>query len=255
MFWARFVSDGSAPVQVHWPGLSDSEAIDAIDAAQWDRLAINNNNREEVAVYLRVSWALLRDHEVLGNAVYYTEDAARSLGQPGTVVRWQFEVDCEGPPGHAAIKGFTPARSCVRITPPPTPQQRAMRDKSLVFRIHDRMDLAALLRATLGDATGEVTLFASDEAGAHRIIEALRSPDRPTLATLLPARATFLDLGLGVDLGYNDYVLVASADPIEPRLSPILEAAERAIVEYESRISPFTSPADALSLMEALAVP
>jgi len=53
-------------------GLSDSEAIDAIDAAQWDRLAINNNNREEVAVDLRVAWALMRDHEVLGTAVYDT---------------------------------------------------------------------------------------------------------------------------------------------------------------------------------------
>ena len=69
LFWARFVSDGSAPVQVHWPGLSDSDAIDAIDAAQWDRLAINNN-RQEVAVDLRFAWALLRDHEVLGTAVY-----------------------------------------------------------------------------------------------------------------------------------------------------------------------------------------
>ena len=100
-----------------------------------------------------------------------------------------------------------------------------------------------------------MSLFASDEAGAHRIIAALRSPDQPTLATVLPARATFVDLGLGVDLGYNDYILAASADPIEPRLSPILEAAERAIVEYESRISQFTSPAAALSLMEALAGP
>lgn len=130
-----------------------------------------------------------------------------------------------------------------------------MRDKSLVFRIHDRTDLAALLRATLGDAAGEVNLFASDEAGAHRILEALQSMGRPTLATLLPAGATFIDLGLGVDLGYNDYIVVASTDPIEPRLSPILEAAEQAIVEYESRISQFTSPADALSLMTALAGP
>ena len=66
LFWAPFVSDGSAPVRVHWHSLSDS---DAIDAAQWDRLAINNNRRE-VAVDLRFAWALLRDHEVLGTAVY-----------------------------------------------------------------------------------------------------------------------------------------------------------------------------------------
>ena len=37
--------------------------------AEWDRLAINNN-RQEVAVDLRFAWALLRDHEVLGTAVY-----------------------------------------------------------------------------------------------------------------------------------------------------------------------------------------
>jgi hypothetical protein len=78
---------------------------------------------------------------------------------------------------------------------------------------------------------------------------------RPTLATPLPAGATFIDLRLGVDLGYSDYIAVASTDPIERRLSPILEAAEQAIVEYESRISQFPSPTDALSLMEALAGP
>jgi hypothetical protein len=112
-----------------------------------------------------------------------------------------------------------------------------------------------LVRPIYRCASGTQMKFASDEAGAHRVVEALQSVSRPTLATLLPAGATFIDLGLGVDLGYSDYIVVASTDPIERRLSPILEAAEQAIVEYESRISQFTSPTDALSLMEALAGP
>lgn len=56
MFWARFVTDGEPPVRSHWPGLSDVEAIDAIETKQWLNLAINNNNREEVAVYLRLGY-------------------------------------------------------------------------------------------------------------------------------------------------------------------------------------------------------
>ena len=42
-----------------------------------------------------------------------------------------------------------------------------MRDKTLLFRLHDRAGLAALLRATLSDAAGEVSLVGADEAGAH----------------------------------------------------------------------------------------
>ena len=186
--WARFVSDDAPPVREHWPGLTDSDAIDTIDAAQWHRLAINNNNTEEVAVYLRIAWAILQQYEVLGNAYYGSGDAATALGQTGTVVAWQFETDAQGPPGHVAVMGFTPARSCVPIRPRPSDHERWMRDKTLLFRIRDFTELSRLLRSVLCDAAGEVSLLGTTEAGAIRITEQLRGLTAPRMEALLEAQ-------------------------------------------------------------------
>jgi hypothetical protein len=251
--WARFVTAGASPVRQHWPGLNDSEAIDAIDAQHWHRFAINNNNREEVAVYLRFAWELLRDFEVLGNAYFCTEDAAATLGQAGTIVAWQFETDSEGPPGHVVFKGFTRARSAVRIHPPPTERQRWMRDKTLLFRIATFGELATLLRSVLSDAAGEISLFGTSEAGAHRIIDALQGDVQPNLEAILCDDDIFISLGIGVDLGYNDHIAIASRSDLRPVLESIGRDIDTAIADYEKAINPYVSPDQALALMARLA--
>lgn len=251
--WARFVSDSEPPVRHHWSGLHDADALDELAGANWHRLAINNNNREEVAVYLRIAWSLLQDREVLGNAFYWSGHAAQELAQRGTVVRWQFETDSQGPPGHLAIRGFTPARSSVQIQPRPTDEQRWMRDKSLLFRVSNFGDCVTLLRSVLGDAAGEISLFGTTEAGAYRLPNQLNADAGPAIEDLLTESDLFVSLGLGVDLGYNDHILVASRTTLRPILEPILDSAERAIGEYEARVNDFLSPHAALTLMERLA--
>jgi hypothetical protein len=252
LFWARFVADGEPPVRSHWPGLSDVEAIDAIETKQWLNLAINNNNQEEVAVYLRLAWGMLRHRVILGNAYYYSGDAAEELKQPGTIVRWQFEVDAEGPPGYAAALGFTPARSSVVIRPEPTEHQLYMRDKTLLFRLREFGEIAILLRNVLGDASGEISLLGTTESGIAGITEGLRGESRPDLFTLLGATDVFVDVGIGVDLGNNDYILMASKEPLEPRLELVRREAEKAIDDYERAMNPYTPPYEALRLMEKL---
>ena len=253
LFWAKFVAEGIPPVHSHWPGLADVDAIDEIDTKQWLNLAINNNNQEEVAVYLRLAWGMLRDRVILGNACYYSGDAADELKQDGTIVRWQFEVDAEGPPGYAAALGFTPARSSVVIRPEPTEHQRYMRDKTLLFRLSEFGEMATLLRSVLGDAAGEISLIGTSATGVDVITDRLRGELRPELGELLGPTDVFVDIGIGVDPGNNDYIVMASREPLEPRLELLRHEAELAIEDYESSISPFTAPSVALQLMERLA--
>jgi hypothetical protein len=253
LHWARFVSDETRPVREHWPGLYDSDATDAIDNQQWHRFAINNNNQEEVAAYLRLVWDLVGNTEILANAYYWTEDAAQAVDQAGTIVAWQFETDSEGPPRQVALKGFTPARSAIQTSPPPTERQRWMRDKTLMFRIESFDQLAALLRSVLGDAAGEISLFATSEAGAHRIVDALRADQQPQLEELLFEDDLFVSLGIGVDLGYNDHIAVASRRDPRPLLEPVVRQVDEAIVEYEAGINAFISPDQALTLITRLA--
>ena len=253
VYWARYVTDGAPPVHEHWPGLADADALEALDGALWERFAVDNNNREEVAVYLRLVWTLLAGREVLGNACYWTGDAARWLGQAGAVARWQFETDAEGPPEYLAARGFTSARSAVQIHPPPTEHQRWMRDKTLLFRIRDFGELSILLRSVLGDAAGEISLFGTTEAGAQRVVGVLRAEEPPAMARILAGDDLFVDLGIGVDPGCNDYVLLASRSPLAPLVEPAVQELERAIQQYERTVSRFTSPSEALRLIATLA--
>ena len=253
LYWAKFVSGSTRPVQEHWPGLYDHDALEAIDFATGERFAINNNNQEEIAVYLRVIWSLLSEREVLGNAYYWTGDAGDLLKQGGSIVRWQFEVDAEGPPSHVEVKGFTRARSSVQIQPPPSSHDKWMKDKTLLFRIRDRSELVTLLQSVLGDASGEISLFGTSERRAHLITDWLRGESPPEMETLLDSDELFIDLSIGVDIGYNDSIFIASKAPIESRLQPIVEEVERDILDYEKRINAFLNPDDALRLIEKLA--
>lgn len=196
---------------------------------------------------------MLRNRAMLGNAYYYSGDAAEELKQGGAIVRWQFEVDAEGPPGYAAALGFTPARSSVVIRPEPTEHQRYMRDKTLLFRIGEFGELATLLRCVLGDASGEISMFGTSSVGLEVITNRLRGDTQPELADVLGATDVFVDIGIGVDLGNNDYVMMASKESLEPRLELLRSEAELAMEKYEREISPYTSPAEALHHMERLA--
>ena len=252
LHWARYVSGDQMGIRKHWAGLSDIDQLEAIEFAHWSRFAVNNNNCEEVAVYLRIAWALLAGREVLGNAFFYARDAASLLDQTGESVLWQFETDAEGPPGHVAIKGFTLARTGVPISPPPTADEASLRDRTLLFRIRTFGDLSSLLRSTLGDASGEISMFGSTPEHAAKVVSLLRQDQEPTLDTLLEPADVFVDLGVGVDFGTNDYILMASKSPLEPILAPILHEAEEAITAYEQRINVYADAEQFLRLLGTL---
>ena len=255
LHWAYFASGVERPIRKNWPGLFVEGSFEKDEVSPWLRLGINNNNCEEVAVYLRVAWSLLqRRAEVLGCALFWGEEAADDLGQVGRIVRWQFEADSDGPPGQLEIIGFTPARSSVQIDPPPTDAQRKMEDRTRLFQLSKFSDLKLLLHSAFCfDAAGQVSLYGTSQAGRERIAGCLSSPEQPSMSELLQADDVFVAVGIGVDRGYNDFIIVASRQALEPVLEPLRAEVEEAIAVYERGINESVSPADALRMMETLA--
>jgi hypothetical protein len=96
-------------------------------------------------------------------------------------------------------------------------------------------------------------LIGTTEYRALGVIDRLRGETCPELEEVLQEDDIFVDLGIGVDLGYNDYFLVASKAPVEPVLIPIIEGAEAAILAYEGLVTQFTSPEVVLTLFADLA--
>lgn len=65
---------------------------------------------------------------------------------------------------------------------------------------------------------------------------------RPTLAEVLDPGDIFVDIGVGVDLGYNDVMTVASHDDLHEELSRSCAAFEQRILAFEE-LDPVDVPA------------
>ncbi|WP_143662413.1 hypothetical protein [Streptomyces sp. f51] len=69
---------------------------------------MNNNNMEEVAVYVGLVWQLTAGLDRYAIPTYYCDDAERFLEQNPMLVSWEYEVDAEAPTVTARDKGFVP---------------------------------------------------------------------------------------------------------------------------------------------------
>jgi hypothetical protein len=203
--------------------------------------AVNNSNTEEIAVYLGLLWRMTDGLTRYGVAAYHRDAAAGILGQQPTLVDWEYEVDAAVLEPASRDHGFVPGRSCVPIRPAPTAWQSEHAAQAGVFSLTTPRDLVGLLRATLRDASAEVTVFGV-EPGPERftaLTHSLSGRARPTLADVLRPGDVFADLTVGVDLGYYDSITIATHTDRAAHLHHLA-------ADYGRRVSVYEAKADAL---------
>jgi hypothetical protein len=243
----RFVhapGDTKVVEQHNWPVLTGdwSTARDT----PFLRFAVNNNNTEEVAVYLGLMWHLTDGLHRCAIPAYYRDQATRLLGHEPRFVAWEYEVDATQKDPLRRDIGFVPARSAVPV--PASVFEKDHRAQAGLFDIATFDDLVSLTVATLGDASAEVTLFAlKDQSGIDRLQHRLAHRTVPSLADVLEPGDRFIDLTLGVDLGNWDSLIIASKDAIADEVGTVSRRFERAVDRYERRI-------DETSTIEAMLV-
>ena len=83
----RYLPGDDVPVEAHWAGLYQQWRE---EPTPWTECAVNNNNTEEIAVYLGLIWRMTDGLARYGIATYYRADslAARARG-PGRPVRYR----------------------------------------------------------------------------------------------------------------------------------------------------------------------
>lgn len=239
-------------VSRHWPGLFESWPEGKTPFTEW---AVNNNNMEEVAVYVGFIWRLTAGLARYAIPAYYRDDAERTLGRTPTLVDWEYEVDSEQMTASLRDKGFVPGRSAVTMRPKRTSRQVQNSNRAGMFPLVTPRDLVAALQAVIFDASSEITLFAvaSGPARFKRLTAALRGPVRPTLAEVLSDDGIFVDLTIGSDMGNYDSVIVASPTDLLPRLAGLAAHYACRIEEYEQRLNELRDVPDFLRAMRKLA--
>ena len=247
----RYLPGEDGPVKAHWAGLYQQWPE---RPTPWTEYAVNNNNTEEIAIYLGLIWRMTDGLARYGIATYYRDEAAVILQQEPRLIDWEYDVDAEELDQGRRDRGFVPGRSCVPIRPEPTAWQREHAAQAGLFGIAEPRDLVGMLQATLLDASAEVVIFGV-EPGPDRLTALTRSlsgATRPSLAAVLQSGDVFIDLTVGVDLGYGDSLTIASHADLTARLRHLADDYDQRIADYEAKISGRSSIQAFLAAMQDL---
>lgn len=247
----RYLPGVDLPVEIHWAGLYQEWPE---EPTPWTEYAINNNNTEEIAVYLGLAWRVTDGLARYGIATYYRDEAAAILGQEPRLIDWEYEVAAEELDPGRRDHGFVAGRSCVPIRPAPSGWQSEHAAQAGIFSIAQPRDLVGLLQATLLDASAEVIIFGVEPCPDRltALARSLSGATRPSLAAVLQPEDVFIDLTVGVDLGYYDSITIASHADLTARLHHLADDYDQRIADYEAKVSGLPGISEFLAAMRDL---
>lgn len=233
LYTYRYTSQAGGPFERNWPGLFEGEWPEH-GPTPMTEFAVNNNNCEEVAIYLGLIWRLTEGLVPYGVPRYHRDDAMYSAGAPYAMVRWEYEVG-DGERGDVGeIRGFVPARSSVRMFPPPSIWEQEHKDMAGFFELPVFVMLKGVVSALLADASAELNIYALEQWTAPGVVEALNGPSTPDLAEFLGDEEIFIDLVIGVDAENSDAIVVRSKSDLGDLVFPLAAEYDAAIEAYEA---------------------
>lgn len=243
-----YVAGNNPIVNRNWSGLFQEWTT---TPTPFTKFNVNNNNMEEMAVYLGFVWQLCEEKPCYAIPNYYRDLAKQLTSLDFDFVKWEYEIEAEEP-GLAVDKGFIRARACTHL--PPSDWESRHNDEAGLFQINSFEQLVSLQCATLGDASSEISLFCISSERKTTLVHFLNSDPCPRLTDLLKPGELFVDIGVGVDRGYYDFIKIKSVTDIKNRLHNLVRQYKRAIADYEGNISNLKTMEDALQAIAKLAL-
>ncbi|MFE0147865.1 hypothetical protein ACFWY5_12000 [Nonomuraea sp. NPDC059007] len=252
---ARLIAEfGQGVIERHWPGLYELEYPSDERHNPFFRYGVNNNNQEEVAVYLGLAWAFTAGRHRFAVPTWARDEVIHYEGrQDYDLIGWEYGIDAERTDWPARDRGFVVPRNMLPIRPAPSDWQRAHQREAGLFPVRDLRELTALTTVTLADAYGSVNLFGlTDLDRKTRLIDSLRGQRPPEMGTLLAPGDVFVDITIGCDLGTYDSILVAAGGDHRHDWEAIIAEYRRRIHAYESAIDSFHTFDDLFSALSSL---
>ncbi|MEU9204477.1 hypothetical protein [Streptomyces sp. NPDC048332] len=235
----------------HWPGLFQGWPEGPTPFTEY---AVNNNNMEEVAVYVGLIWRLTEGLARYALPAYYRDEAGQSLQQTPVLVDWEYEVDPGELTAASRDKGFVPGCSTHGFRPGLAGWRAEDAERAGLFHLATPYDLVRTLHAVLLDASSEIAVFAVAPGPARHaaLVTDLRGADRPSLTDVIKGPEVFVDLTIGSDVGNHDSIMVASHVDLQARIDALSADYERRIIAYEEQADSLIDTAAFLRAMPGL---
>jgi hypothetical protein len=237
----RYVARDGPVVERNWSGLFGEWPERG--PTPFTEYAVNNNNCEEVALYLGLIWRLTSDLAVYGVPRYDRDQAMRAAGAPFALIRWEYEVENEVGESLGEVRGYVPARSAVRVSPPPSPWEAEHAGDAGFFALPVFSVFRDVLQGLFADASAELNVYAltPQHQKVVKLVDALQGTQTPRLAALLRDGEMLIDLSVGVDAEYKDLIVIRSLGDVSDRLDPLVREYESAIAAYEAHVDEISS--------------
>lgn len=210
-----------------------------VESEEWDRLheqfGVSPYCCEEAVIYLSFIWKMLETRRVFIVPIFDIHAATKRLNKDYNFIRWQY--NCTAEDNKLEDNGFIQARSSYIISPIRDEFQYRHRDYGTIFEINSLEELITLHNVLIfANAYSEMNIYGlSKEKRIEDISELLSSEDRPSLGNILNNDDIFIDLILGVDIGYHDGILIVSKSNQDTQIKQLTSRINNLIEQYESR--------------------
>ena len=241
----RYLSGVSRMVERNWPGLAQDWPEHPTPYSEFN---VNNNNCEEMAIYLGYAWRLTE-----GLCRYGIPSAGRPNLQPIGAVQWIYHTAIEQE-GVAKDKGFIPTFPHVpsdvrRLSVGGSGQIGA---PTAVFSLNKFEELVLMQRPTLSNAESQINLFGLRPGREQLLLQLLQGKKQPQLVDVLERGEIFIDIVVGIDRGYYDSILIESPTDISENVKGLVQEYEKAIIEYESAVAEIRGVREFLQVLRSL---
>ncbi|MHB0937738.1 MAG: hypothetical protein ACYC6A_15220 [Armatimonadota bacterium] len=256
----RYISDEEGILTKKW---AEWEHIglwldNEVDDPQWIRFNVSSirGRIDELALYLGMIWRLSHGLHRYGIPHFFRDWVAKRLGGPYECVSWKYGTEAWSTLRngksvvHFEDSGFYRAHSEDPIIPSPSTSE--ISNQAGLFDLPSFQALADMQKETLNDASSEINLFCLNDGRKEMLLEELRRETPPDLSDFLQPGELFIDLLVGVDMGYLDAITVKSPVHISEQIDSLLADFHAAIQEYEEQIAKI-GPADTVGYTKMLA--
>ena len=218
----------------------------------WEKFNITNNGPgENTFLYMLLIWEFALNKHVLASCLWETDTIEQVLIQKPKYINWEYKLEHEYVIKENYVRqnlGFEKAESPI-IYQQDKPINRTPLDKIGLFRIDTFKELADLLKVGFSDSTNMSNFYLTENPNS--IIEILTSKKKPKLDKLLCNSDIFIGLLMGEDLGYYDYVFLASKLDLSNFLNATLDKINRFTKDYVKYIKKVDTVEEMLKLIDS----
>ena len=228
-----------AIVQRAFPVKIDPQWWAAWDFKPYDLYNVSGLSPVRNAIYLGLAWRITHGLHRFGIPTWTRDEASKQINKSFDFVQWEYSTNRNG---RFLDQGFVPAST---DPGPIEPQSNAYldvwryehRNLAGLFSIESFIQFIGIQKPSLIEAYSETNYFAIvDRRNIKRLLAALNASARPKLDDFLGTEDIFIDIFVGLDIGYPDSVVIKSKKNLEPQLYMLVDEYQASIEKFAARM-------------------